>query len=40
MGRAPLFLVSKQNLTPPIGTFGALKIIKNKLELRKLQPPK
>jgi hypothetical protein len=39
-GRALLFLVSKQNLNPPIGAFGALKIVKNRLELRKLQPLK
>jgi hypothetical protein len=32
--------VSKQNLNPPIGAFGALRIVKNRLELRKLQPPK
>jgi hypothetical protein len=32
--------VSKQNLNPPIGAYGALKIIKNILELRKLQPLK
>jgi hypothetical protein len=30
-----LFLVSKQNLNPPIGAFGALKFVKNRLELRK-----
>ncbi len=34
-GRAKLFLVSKQNLNPPIGAFGALKFVKNRLELRK-----
>jgi len=32
--------VSKQNLNPPIGAFGALKIVKNRLELRKPQPLK
>ncbi len=30
-----MFLVSEQNLS-----LGALKIIKNEVELRKLQPPK
>jgi hypothetical protein len=30
-----LFLVSKQNLNPPIGASGALKNVKNRLELRK-----
>jgi signal-transduction protein with cAMP-binding, CBS, and nucleotidyltransferase domain len=30
-----LFLVSKQNLNPPIGASGALKIVKNRLELKK-----
>ncbi len=39
-GRTLLFLVSKQNLNLPIGTFGTLKIIKNGVELKKLRPPK
>jgi hypothetical protein len=30
-----LFLVSKQNLNPPIGASSALKIVTNGLELRK-----
>jgi hypothetical protein len=36
-GRALLFLVSRKNLNL---SFGALKIIKNEIELRKLCPPK
>jgi hypothetical protein len=35
-----LFLVSKQNLTPPIRLSDTLKIIKNRIELKNLQPPK
>jgi hypothetical protein len=30
----------KENLNAPIGTFGALKIIKNEVKMRKLWPPK
>jgi hypothetical protein len=37
---APLFLVFKQNLTPSIGTSNALRIIKNRIKLRKLWAPK
>jgi hypothetical protein len=33
-----LFLVSQQ--TPPAGACDTLKIIKNEIKLRKLQPPK
>jgi len=32
--------VFKQNLTPFIGAFRALKIIKNEIELKKLWAPK
>jgi hypothetical protein len=32
--------VSKQTSTPPIGASGALKIVKDGIKLRKLQPPK
>jgi len=32
--------VFKQNLNPLIGAFGALKIVKTGIELRKLWPPK
>jgi len=32
--------VSKQKLNPPIGPFGALKIIKNQIKFKKLQPAK
>jgi hypothetical protein len=39
-GKAPLFLVSKQNLTLFIDTFKALKFVKNGIELRKLCPLK
>jgi hypothetical protein len=35
-----MFLVSEQNLNPPIDTFDRLKIVKNEGELRKLQAPK
>jgi hypothetical protein len=31
---------SNKTSTPPIGPLGALKIVKNGLELRKLWPPK
>jgi hypothetical protein len=34
-GRLRWFLVSKQNLNPPIGASGALKVVKNRLKLRK-----
>jgi hypothetical protein len=33
-------IVSKQTWTPPIGASGTTKIIKNKIELKKLWPPK
>jgi hypothetical protein len=39
-GRVMFFLVSKQNRTPLIGTYSALKLIKNRIRLRKLWPPK
>jgi len=40
-GGALLFLISKQNLTPPpLGTSDTLIIVKNGLEMRKLWPPK
>jgi hypothetical protein len=40
-GGALLFLISKQILTPPLGTSDILIIIiKNGLEMRKLWPPK
>jgi hypothetical protein len=39
-GRALLLLVSKKKSTPPLGTFNTQKIVENKLEMRKLQPPK
>jgi hypothetical protein len=32
--------VSKQNLSPPLGTSNTLKIVKNKLEMKKLWSPK
>jgi hypothetical protein len=32
--------VFEQNLNPSYGTFGALKIVKNGIELKKLWPPK
>jgi len=32
--------VFKQNLNPSIGASRALRVIKNKMELRKLWPPK
>jgi len=35
-----LFLVSKKMWTLSIGAFGALKIVKNIIELRKLWAPK
>jgi hypothetical protein len=34
-GRAPLFIVSKQNLNPPIGASRALKMVQNEIELKK-----
>jgi hypothetical protein len=40
-GRALLLLVSKQNLKPPpLGASNTLKIVENKLEMRKLWAPK
>ncbi len=39
-GKAPLFSMSKPNLNPPFGAYGALKIMKNEIESRKLWPPK
>jgi hypothetical protein len=39
-GKVPLFLVSKQNLSPSIGASQALKIAKNGIKLKKLWPPK
>jgi hypothetical protein len=39
-GRALLLLVSKQNLSPPLGASNTLKIVENRLELRKLWPSK
>jgi hypothetical protein len=37
-----LFLLSKQNLNPPLGTFDTLTIIENELKMKKLcaPPPK
>jgi hypothetical protein len=32
--------MSKNNLNIPIGAFGALKIIKNEIKLKKLWPSK
>jgi hypothetical protein len=29
--------MSKQNLNPPIDAYGVLKVVKNEIELRKLQ---
>ncbi len=39
-GRALLHLVSKANLKPPLGASNKLRIIENRLEMRKLWPPK
>jgi hypothetical protein len=39
-GRTLLLLVSKQNLNPPLGASNKLKIVENRLEMRKLWPPK
>jgi hypothetical protein len=43
-GRTLLLLVSKQNLKPsswpPLGASNTLKIVENRLEMRKLWPPK
>ncbi len=33
-----MLLVFKQNLNPSIGAFGALKIVKNGIKLKKLWP--
>jgi len=38
-GRAPLFLVFKHNLNPPLDASDTLTIVENKLKMRKLQPP-
>jgi hypothetical protein len=39
-GRALLFLVSKQSLSLPLNAYNSLKIVENKLEMRKLWPLK
>jgi hypothetical protein len=39
-GEGSVVLVSKQNLTPPIDAFGALKIVNIRVELKKLLPSK
>jgi hypothetical protein len=39
-GRVIFFGVKKKTWTPFIGTYVALKIIKNRIGLRKLWPPK
>jgi hypothetical protein len=38
--RALLILVSQQILKPPLGASTTLKIVENRLEMRKLWPPK
>jgi hypothetical protein len=40
MGRLHCFYCPNKNWTLPIGTYGTLNIIKNRIELRKLQPHK
>jgi len=39
-GRPHCLWCSNKTWTPPIDASGALKIIKKKLKMRKLQPPK
>jgi hypothetical protein len=39
-GRALLLLVSKKTLSPALGASNTQKIVENRLEMRKLWPPK
>jgi hypothetical protein len=35
-----VFNIKKKTWTLPNGTFGTLKFVENKVDLKKLQPPK
>ncbi len=39
-GRALWLLVCKKNLKPPLGASNTLRIVENRLEMRKLWPSK